>query len=213
MKAGMTEIVCVVDRSGSMQAIQKDAIGSFNRFLADQQATPGDAKFSLTLFNTTYEIPYNGVPLKDVKPFTEKTYRPAGCTALLDAVGKTIDEVGNRLYKTPESDRPAKVLFVVLTDGHENSSVEYNRQQVLDKLAHQRDMYKWEFIFLVAGPEAMNEARKLGIPAQNTYAYHAADPVSANAAMSVLTSNLRKARANVVLGQSVDIDWSNKTGQ
>ena len=211
MRAGLTEIVCVVDKSGSMECIRDDAIGSFNRFLAAQKEAPGAAKLSLTLFNTQYEMPYQGAPLNDVKPLEKGTYITGGCTALLDAVGRTIDEVGERLRGTPEADRPERVLFVVLTDGQENSSREYNRKQVLDKIAHQRDTYKWEFVFLAAGPEAMAEAVKLGIGAQNTYAYTAGDPRSLKCALQNLSANVRSYRA----GDQADgpINWSNQTGQ
>lgn len=208
MKPGLTEIVCVVDRSGSMDIIRKDAIGSFNQFLTSQKEVPGEAKLSLTLFNTEYEMPYKGAALNDVQPFTEETYRPGGCTALLDAVGKTIDEVGERFHKTPEADRPERVLFVVLTDGQENSSREYNRKQILDKIAHQRDVCKWEFVFLVAGQEAMAEAGKLGISLQNTYAYKSGDAAALKCAVHTLSSNVRSYR-----GGAQSVDWSNRENQ
>jgi uncharacterized protein YegL len=200
-KQGLTEIVCVVDRSGSMGIVKQDAIGSFNSFVEDQKKAPGEAIFSLTLFNTTYELRHNGVPINDVPGFTESTYFPNGATALLDAVGKTIDEVGERLSKAEEKDRPERLVFVILTDGEENSSKEYSRKQVMEKIQHQTDVYKWEFVFLAAGKEAFSEALKIGIKARNISSYAAGDPVAHTLKVRALSRNVKMYR----LGE--DVKW------
>jgi len=170
-----TEIVVVMDRSGSMQKVREDAIGGFNTFLEDQLTCEGEAKLTLIQFSTDYDIVCNGVPLADVKPLTSETYRPRGWTAMLDAVIRAIDEVGERLHNTPEADRPEKVIFVILTDGEENSSKEYPRpggyQVCKDKVTLQTDVYKWDFIFLAAKQDAVLAGGAIGVTPRFTKGY------------------------------------------
>lgn len=193
-KTGLTEIICVVDRSGSMGSIKGDAIGSFNIFLEQQKKVPGEAVFSLTLFNTVYDVRHSGIPIKDVPALTDQTYVPGGLTALLDAVGKTIDEVGDRLAKTDEAARPERVVFVILTDGQENSSREYKRDQVMQRIQHQTDVYKWEFVFLAAGKQAFTEAQSLGISLGNIVAYAAGDGDAHRLSVDNLSRNVARYR-------------------
>lgn len=162
-KSGLTEIIAVIDKSGSMGAVQNDAIGGFNAFIKGQKKGPGKAVFTVVLFDTNYSFVCQGLPVERVRPLDGKTYFPSGCTALYDAVGRAIDETGKRLSDLREEERPEKVIMVILTDGEENSSKEYGRQQVMEKIARQRDVYKWEFVFLGAGPEAMKGAAGMGI--------------------------------------------------
>lgn len=166
LKHDITEIICVIDKSGSMDAIKSDAIGGFNNFLEAQKKEPEEAIMTVVLFDTNYEFYANGQNIKNVKPFDNNSYQPGGCTALLDAVGRTIDEVGRRLSKTPEADRPGKVIFVILTDGEENSSVEYSREQILEKIRHQTEKYSWQFLFLAANQDAIATAGDIGIQAE-----------------------------------------------
>lgn len=163
MKAGLTEIVCVVDKSGSMSSVRNDAVGAFNTFLDEQKKLPGTAKLTLTLFDTDYRIVHDGVDIQKVPNLDDKSYVPGGSTALLDAAGRTIDKVGERLVNTPEAERPEKVIMVILTDGEENSSKEYSREQLMAKINHQRDTYKWEFIFLAANQDAIQAGQGIGI--------------------------------------------------
>lgn len=163
MKQGLTEIICVIDKSGSMDAVKMDAIGAFNSFIEEQLKLPGEAKLTLTLFDTEYKMVYNGVALKDVPKLDTTTFVPGGMTALLDAMGRTIDKVGERLSITPEPERPERVIMVILTDGQENSSKEYNGAKVLEKVKHQQEAYKWEFIYLGANQDAIKAASCLGI--------------------------------------------------
>ncbi len=201
-KQGLTEIICVVDKSGSMEKVQDDTIGAFNRFLEDQKKASGTATFSLTLFDTQYELRHSGVPIKDVPVFTTDNYNPGGYTALLDAVAKTIDEVGKRLAATNEADRPEKVLFMILTDGQENSSKEYTLKQVIERIKRQTETYKWQFVFLAAGVEAFEGAVKLGIDKQQICAYAAGDPVKSRCAVQAFSDHTRSYRGGV------SPDWS-----
>lgn len=159
----LTEIVCIVDRSGSMASIQDDVIGGFNRFLEDQKKVPGKASMTYVQFDDKYEIVHNGKPIQDVPALTSETYKPRGQTALLDAIGKTMNDVGTRLSKMPEEKRPGKVIAVVLTDGKENASREFTQSMVKQMIEHQRDTYKWEFVFLAANQDAFASAQAIGV--------------------------------------------------
>lgn len=171
MDQNLTEIVCVLDKSGSMMAVRDDSIGSFNQFLKEQKEAPGKANFSLTLFDTEYHYVYSGEDIQNVSELDSNTYNPGGMTALLDAVGKTIDETGRRLAETPGHKRPGKVIFVILTDGQENSSKEYTFDIVKDKIEHQRNKYNWEFLFLGAGEDTIKQASQIGIGMDKTMSF------------------------------------------
>jgi len=157
-----TEIIMVLDKSGSMESIKSDTIGGFNHFLKDQQKEPGEANLTLVFFDTTYTI-YPAKPIKTIKPLNHKTFVPGGCTALLDAIGRAVIETGKRLADMQEVDRPDKVIMVIMTDGLENASLEHNHQQVKDMIKHQEEKYSWKFIFLGAGPDAFAEGTSLGL--------------------------------------------------
>lgn len=172
-KENLTEIICIIDRSGSMGSIKSDAIGGFNSFIEEQKKVSGEANVTLTLFNHNYVISYSGKPLSEVEHLNENTYVPSGTTALLDAVGRTIDDTGHRLSNTHEEERPAKVIVTILTDGLENASKDYTRRQVFDKIKHQREVYKWEFVFLAANQDAFAEASKIGIEPNMTVNFKA----------------------------------------
>ncbi len=163
-KKGLTEIVMVVDRSGSMATIKDDAIGGLNTFIEEQQKVKGEANLTTVLFDDEYILHHDGVDIKKVKPFDEETYVPRGMTALLDAIGKTANDVGERLRKTNKKDRPEKVLFVILTDGMENNSKEFTKPQIVEIIDHQREKYNWEFAFLAANQDAIQEGASYGLP-------------------------------------------------
>ena len=173
MNQDLTGIVCVVDRSGSMELIRDDAIGGFNTFLADQQQLPGRAEMTIALFDDKYDVVNKCTPIKDVVPFDTTTFVPRGSTALLDAIGRTMNEVGAELATRDEADRPGKVIVVVLTDGAENCSKEFNRAKILEMITHQQEAYKWEFIYLAAGQDAIDEGRMIGIKAANAINFNA----------------------------------------
>lgn len=153
------EIVLVIDKSGSMADIADDAIGSFNSFLEEQKKLPGDAKMWVTLFDTSYTFYSEGKAIQDVMPLDRTTYRPGGNTALLDAIGKTIDEVNKR--------NPSKVLFAILTDGQENSSREYSYAGI-QSLIKEKEALGWQILFLASGLDAAKEAMNIGISSAKT---------------------------------------------
>jgi len=178
-KENSTEIVFVVDRSGSMSSIAADMRGGFDAFLAEQKKVPGECRVSLTRFDDQYEVVYEGRSLAEVPPLD---LQPRGSTALLDAVGRTIDAVGARLAAMPEHERPSKVLFVIITDGAENASREYNRRRVFEMITTQRTKFSWDFVFLGANQDAFAVAEGLGIDRGMAMNY-AASGVGANSAM------------------------------
>src|SRR5574343_68862 len=139
MKKGLSEIVCVIDRSGSMRSIVNDAIGGLNTFIESQKNVPGEANMTIVLFDHEYLVSHNGVNIKLVQPFTTDTYVPRGTTALLDAIGRAITTVGERLNNTKEEDKPEKVIVAILTDGYENASREYTNSKINEMINHQRD--------------------------------------------------------------------------
>ena len=166
MRENLTEMVFVLDRSGSMSGLAADTIGGFNELIEKQKKIEGDAYVTTVLFDHEYEVLHDHVALEEVAPLTDKEYFARGSTALLDAVGRTIDAVGARLAATAEEERPEHVVFVITTDGMENSSREYTAQRVRGMIEHQQQKYSWQFVFLGANMDAVSEARKLGISAK-----------------------------------------------
>lgn len=146
-KLPLVEIIAVLDRSGSMASICTEAIGSFNNFLSEQKKVPGDVKMTTVLFDDQYEILNDGVMLTDISDLNDKTFVPRGMTALYDAVGKTITTVSERLSKTTKSKMPAKIIMLILTDGAENASKEYNSEKIKELIGSKKD---WEFIYLAS---------------------------------------------------------------
>lgn len=175
MNANLTDITLVVDRSGSMESIQSDAEGGVNAFIATQANEPGEALLTLVEFDDQYEFVHQGVPIETVPKYK---LVPRGMTALLDAVGRAINETGERLAKMPEPDRPGLVVFVVMTDGEENSSQEFTKAQLKKMIKKQQSKYNWHFTFLGANQDAFTEAGGMGIDADGI-ANYAADKVAA----------------------------------
>ena len=169
MRKNYTHIAVVLDRSGSMAPLKNDVIGGFNHFLAEQTAEPGEATLTLTQFNTTSEVVYDFVALGRAKTLDADSYEPAGGTALLDAVGKTIDAVGARLAALAESQRPSRVICLIITDGEENSSRIFSKAEVKERVRRQTDRYSWDFVFIGANVDAFHEARGLGVAYAQTY--------------------------------------------
>lgn len=173
MKQDHTDITIILDRSGSMQSVQADTIGGYNSFIAAQAKLPGVASMSLVQFDDRYEVVYGGVASAQVKPLDDLTFVPRGSTALLDAIGRTINDVGARLAALPEYSRPSKVILVILTDGQENASRQFNRQQVFGLITHQREVYGWDFVFLGANQDAIAAGASIGIAANSSLSYAA----------------------------------------
>lgn len=173
MKQGLSEIICIIDRSGSMGRIKSDAIGGFNSFIKEQKKLPGEANLTYIQFNTEYDVVHENKPLKDVNPIDDNIFIPRGSTALLDAIGKTVDNTGRRLANMPEKNRPEKVIIAILTDGEENSSTQYNLSKIKEMISHQKEKYSWGFIFLGANQDAFAEAAKIGIEAKDSFNFAA----------------------------------------
>jgi len=183
------EIVCILDKSGSMSSVKDDAIGGFNTFLEEQKKLPGKANMSLVLFNHEYEESFSGRDIQKVSSLKKEDYIPFGTTALLDAVGRTIDDIGKRLFNTDEKNRPEKVIVVIMTDGQENASKDYKRDKISEMIKHQQEKYNWEFIFLAANIDAFAEANSLNIPSNNTYSY-TGDSFGTQSAYNVMTRSV-----------------------
>lgn len=173
MKKNLTEMVFILDRSGSMQSLSSDTIGGFNSMIESQKKEDGEAYVTTVLFDDNYELLHDHVDIQKIEPITNKEYYARGCTALLDAVGKTINSIGSRLSATPEEERPEKVIFVITTDGYENSSREFTRHTVKDMIEHQQTKYSWTFMFLGANMDAVSEASSLGISSAYSKTYTA----------------------------------------
>lgn len=175
MKKNLTEMVFILDRSGSMNRLTDDTIGGFNSMIASQKEQDGEAYVTTVLFDDEYEVLHDHVNIQDIKEITRRDYYARGCTALLDAVGKTINLVGQRLSETPEEERPEKVIFVITTDGMENSSKEFTKSKVKEMIEHQQDVYSWTFMFLGANIDAVKEGTDLGIKSKFSKTYTASD--------------------------------------
>ena len=176
-----TEIAFILDRSGSMGSMTDAAIAGYNEFLKAQQATRDDrgqpipATFSLVLFDHEYLPVHNRAPIQAALPLTLDTYQPRGSTALLDAIGRTIDSIGSQLAATPAAERPSKVIIAILTDGEENASSQFTMADINQRITHQTEKYQWEFLFLGANQDAIATAAHMGIHAHNSATFVADD--------------------------------------
>lgn len=197
MRNDFTDITLVIDRSGSMESIRSDAEGGVNALIAEQAKQPGECRITLVQFDTEYEFLQRGVKAADCPPYQ---LVPRGSTALLDAVGRAINETGARLADLPEADRPGLVVFVITTDGEENSSKEFTREQVKKMIAHQQDTYQWQFTFLAANPEAFAEAGGMGIAADQAAQFAPGKVRHANLATAQKVARMRGQKSK---GQAV----------
>ena len=168
----MTELVFILDRSGSMAGLEKDTIGGFNAMLEKQRKEPGDAVVSTVLFDTRVEVIHDRVALADVPDLTDREYYVRGCTALLDAVGGAIHHIGNVHKYARREDVPEKTLFIITTDGMENASRRYTYDKVRRMIEHEKEKYGWEFLFLGANIDAAAEAKRFGIDESMAANYH-----------------------------------------
>jgi uncharacterized protein YegL len=173
MRKNLTELVFILDRSGSMSCLEGDTIGGFNAMIEKQKGEPGEALVSTVLFDNETEVIHDRVDLGKVEPMTDREYYVRGCTALLDAVGGAIHHIGNVHKYVREEDRPEKTLFVITTDGIENASRKYSYDRVKMMIQRQQEKYGWEFIFLGANIDAAKEAARFGISEDRAANYHA----------------------------------------
>lgn len=192
MNQDLTDITLLVDRSGSMDSIRTDAEGGINAFIQNQKQHPGQANLTLVQFDTRYEFVVNGVPIDQVGHYT---LVPRGSTALLDAMGRAIEETGKRLAAMPEQDRPGLVVFVVMTDGLENSSQSYSKAQIREMIEHQQKVYSWTFTFLGADQDAIQEAQSLGMNFQSAATFSRGKVGMVLANCSNLVGRMRKQKS------------------
>ena len=198
MKFDLTDITLVIDRSGSMEEIHTDAEGGVNAFICEQAQQPGDALLALVQFDTEYEFVHRGTPIKKVPPYT---LVPRGSTALLDAIGRATNEAGERLARMPEQDRPGLVVFVIVTDGEENSSREFSKARIKEMIDEQQKKYNWQFTFLGADQDAFAEAGGIGIQACGVSNFAVDTAAAAFASTAKKVSRMRTQRRT---GQVVD---------
>jgi uncharacterized protein YegL len=173
MTTNITELVFILDKSGSMSGLESDTISGYNAMLSKQQKEPGEAIVTTVLFDDNYELLHDRINIKGIRPITEKEYYVGGSTALLDAIGKTIQKVSNVQRHTSEDQRADKVVLVITTDGMENASREYTAGAIKKMVKQQKDKYGWEVIFLGANIDAISAAERVGISADRAANYHA----------------------------------------
>ncbi len=189
-----TEIISIIDRSGSMASIANDAIGGFNTFLTDQQSVPGEARMSLVIFDDQYDVLYAGKPLREAEQLTRVTFVPRGPTALLDAIGRTLNEQGKRIKSDGWAD---KVIVCVLTDGEENASREFTAPTVKE-MVQKAEAQGWTFVFLAANQDAFATGAQYGFNAKHTVNFVASPQGTQDAydKMSATTRTLRSTPTN-----------------
>ena len=172
MKNNITELVFILDRSGSMSGFEADTIGGFNSTIQRQKEQEGEVYVSTVLFDNYSEVLHDRVNITEIKPMTRNDYNVRGCTALLDAIGGAIHHIGNvHKYARPE-DVPEHTIFIITTDGMENASNRYSSQEIKAKIKHQTEKYGWEFIFLAANIDAVETAENIGIRRERAANFH-----------------------------------------
>lgn len=172
MRKNLTELVFILDRSGSMSGLETDTIGGFNSMIAKQKREAGEAVISTVLFDNTSEVIHDRVDIQKIEPMTDKQYFVRGCTALLDAIGGAIHHIGNVHKYARDEDRPEHTLFIITTDGMENASHKYSSDRVKQMIERQKTKYGWEFLFLGANIDAVETAGNFGIDADRAVNYH-----------------------------------------
>ena len=197
MSKGYTEIVYILDRSGSMGGLESDTIGGFNSMMEKQKKTGEKAVVSTVLFDDECEVIHDRVPIEKIEKMTDRQYYVRGCTALLDAVGGAIHHIGNVHKYAREEDRPEKTIFVITTDGMENASRNYSREKIQKMVKKQQKKYGWEFIFIGANIDAYAEAQKYGIRRDRAVNY-----VSDSAGTGIVYAGVSKAVCSVMMAGS-----------
>ena len=193
MKKNLTELICILDMSGSMNSLVDDTIGGYNSLIEKQKKEEGEAYVTTVLFDDRYIMFQDHINIQDINPLTTADYRPMGMTALLDAIGRTVNSVGARLNETPEEERPEKVIVTITTDGMENASKEFTKTQIKEMIEHQQSKYSWVFMFLGANMDAVSEASSLGINTDfaRTYTANEWGTESVYSSLSNSISNIR----------------------
>ena len=201
----LTEIVFILDRSGSMAGLEGDTIGGFNSMIEKQRQEPGKALISTVLFDNESKVIHDRVDIREIKPMTREDYYVRGCTALLDAVGGAIHHICNVHKYAREEDRPKKTLFVITTDGMENASRKYSYDRLKAMIERQKEKYGWEFLFLGANIDAAKEAARFGIGADCAADYHADSEGTA-----VIYNAVSEAVCSIRASKPVSAEWKKK---
>ena len=202
MKNNITELVFILDRSGSMAGLESDTIGGFNAMIEKQKKEDGECYISTVLFDNVSEVLHDRVKLSDLKPMTDKEYTVRGCTALIDALGGAIHHIGNiHKYARPE-DVPEHTMFIITTDGMENASQRYSSDEVKKMIEHQKEKYGWEFLFIGANIDAVETARRYGINEDRAVNYNADAKGT-----GILYESVACAVSNVRKCASLDNSW------
>ena len=205
IKNGITELVFILDRSGSMSGLESDTIGGFNAMIEKQKKQDGECHVSTVLFDNVSEVLHDRVSLTDIKPMTDREYTVRGCTALIDAIGGAIHHIGNvHKYARPE-DVPEHTMFVITTDGMENASHKYSSDKVKKMIERQKEQYGWEFLFIGANIDAVETAAQYGISEDRAVNYHA-DPKGT----ACLYDNVSDVVFSVRMGCDIEENWSEK---
>ena len=206
MKKGLTEIVFILDRSGSMSGLETDTIGGYNSMLDRQKREEGEAFISTVLFDDYSEVLHDRVPLDKMEHITEKEYYVRGCTALLDAVGGAIHHISTVQKYAREEDRPEKTLFIITTDGMENASRQYSYKKVKKMVEEKKEKYGWEFLFLGANIDAIKVAGQFGIQADYAVNFEN-DSAGTLLNYEVLSRAVSEVRANACMPQALSSNW------
>lgn len=202
-KNNLTEMVFILDRSGSMHGLEKDTIGGFNSMLGKQKNEKGEAFVTTVLFDNEYKIIHDRLRIQDVPEMTEREYYVGGCTALVDAIGKTIRHIVNIHKYGRKEDVPENTIFVIITDGMENASHEFTSDKVRQMVEHEKQKYGWEFIFLGANIDAVETARHFGISKDRAVNYNC-DSVGTQLNYQVVSEAVKQVR----MSQPISADWS-----
>lgn len=206
MKKGLTEIIFILDRSGSMAGLEGDTIGGYNSMLDKQKKEEGEALVSTVLFDDRSEVLHDRVSLEKMEHITEREYYVRGCTALLDAVGGAIKHIATVHKYAREEDRPEKTLFIITTDGLENSSRHYGYEKVREMVEHQKEKYGWEFLFLGANIDAIQVAGRFGIQEDHAVNFEC-DSAGTRLNYDILSRAVSSVRANACLAEAVPACW------
>ena len=203
MNNNLTEIVFILDRSGSMAGLEGDTIGDFNAMVEKQKKEEGEALLSAVLFGSESEVLYDRVDIKKIEPMTDRQYRVGGCTALLDAIGGAVHHIANVHKYAREEDRPARTVFVITTDGMENASRSYSYDEVQRMVKHEQEKYGWEFLFLGANMDAIAAARRFGIRQDRAVRY-CSDGAGTELNYRVVSETVARVRRH----EKIEADWS-----
>ena len=213
MKTNITELVFILDNSGSMSGLESDTIGGYNAMIRKQQEETGKARITTVLFSDESEILHDQTDIMEMKPMTKRQYQVGGSTALLDAVGMTIHKIGNAQKYAKEELRADKVMVVITTDGMENSSREYTYEKIRRMIERQKNRYGWEFIFLGADIEAVAAAAKLGIERDRAVNFHS-DSQGTTLNYKVISDAVSTVRANKTISEDwkieIETDYENR---